>query len=266
MTYKISDEEMHEVPGCTPLKIYIVLNNSPNGMTAAELAERLNVPKSSIYYSMSELRKLGTLVQKVGTFSKKLEFFPSFRKEKEKNQKKEESLLQGVYSSSTTSKYREEVLFEWLTADAEYVHLTCVLFELVPEGGGDLSAEIEILRPYIHRFSTWLKAKRVNLEKKGAADCRDHFISWMPSQVKLAKAKAAAEAAKSASPQHNRGAPPTLTKEQQAEQMLQKQRRMEKAAELQRHMEEQNQAAGDVTQSKGYQNIMARLGLDKRKG
>ena len=249
MTYQLTDKELQQVPGCTPLKIYIVLNNSPNGMTAAELAEMVGSSRSRTYEICEELRKTGQIFRKSGLYSGNSDKIPEIRKEKEKNQKKEE-IQQGIILSSTTTKNSELVLFEWLTADAEYVHLLCKVYELVPEGGASQEAEIEVLRPFILHFHDWLNAKRVNLQKKGAADCQDHFLRWMSSQVKRAKAAAGVSTPSPSgdSPCLRRRvstAQPSLTQEQLNEQMLQKQRRMEQAEELQRHLEEQQKAAQD---------------------
>ena len=260
MTYQLTDEELQQVPGCTPLKIFIVLNNSPNGMTAAELAERLGINKRTAYLALTKMKESSQIVKNSSLFCRKLHKNEENFKEKEKNQKKEESLT----TTSTTTRMREnfdekEILFSWLTEREDFLRELAKRNGLLKEGGGETDTHeglIEVFRPYIEEFAERLRLEDVDIWLKGRHDTLKHFYSWLP---KYMRAKAAPP------PQYSRGAPQTLTKEQQDEQFLQKRRRMEKAAELQRHMDEQNRAAENSTQSEGYKNIMARFGHNKPK-
>ena len=158
----------------------------------------------------------------------------------------------------------KEILFSWLTEREDYLRELAKRNGLLKEGGGGETPEtathvelIEVFRPYIEEFAERLRLEDVDIWLKGRHDTLKHFYSWLPKYI---RAKAAPPPA-----QHSRGAPPTLTKEQLDEQLLQKRRRMEKAEELQRQMDEQNRAAENSTQSEGYKNIMARVGHNKPK-
>ena len=285
MTYQLTDEELQQVPGCTPLKIFIVLNNSPNGMTAAELAGRLHIPERTVFHNLAKMSEVAhKYCQKWHTLQdvalsarsctdllQDVAVSATFDKEKEKNQKKEESLT----TTSTTTRMREdldekEILFSWLTEREDYLHELAKRNGLLKEGGGETHTQtelIEVFRPYIEEFAERLRLEDVDIWLKGRHDTLKHFYSWLP---KYMRAKEAEDnnpllRPKGHLPCLRGGVASTLTKEQQDEQLLQKRRRMEKAAELERHLDEQNRAAENSTQSEGYLNIMARFGHNKPK-
>ena len=286
MTYQLTDEELQQVPGCTPLKIFIVLNNSPNGMTAAELAERLHIPERTVFHNLAKMSEVAhKYCQKWHTLQdvalsarsctdllQDVAVSATFDKEKEKNQKKEENLT----TTSTTARMREdldekEILFSWLTEREDYLRELAKRNGLLKEGGGGETHThtelIEVFRPYIEEFAERLRLEDVDIWLKGRHDTLKHFYSWLPKYIRAKEA----EALSTPSPlsgyfpclrRRVSGVASTLTKEQQDEQMLQKRRRMEKAEELQRQMEEQTKAA--ASDSEAMHRIFARFGLDKR--
>ena len=260
MDYVVSDEELRRIPGCTPLKIYIVLNNSPNGATAAMLANQLHTPASTLFKALPKLSKMGVLWKNGSIYFPNVEKSSTSGKEREKNQKRRENSLNGEkYSSSTSYKQVFDVLFSWLTSDEVYLVDLCELAELVPASSPDNELRKELLRPFIQVFARWLRVQKSDILQKGAEDCKNHFLRWLPSQIERRNKKAAAKAKSSSSPRSARGQ--QLTEEQQAEQMLQKRRRMEKAEEQQRHLDEIQREADGSTDTTARDRIFARLGL-----
>ena len=265
MEYTVTDEELRRIPGCTPLKIYIVLNNSPNGATAAMLANQLHTPSSTLFKALPKLSKMGVLWKNGSIYFPNVEKTSTFGKEREKNQKRRESSLNGEkYSSSTSYKQVFDVLFSWLTSDEVYLVDLCELAELVPASSPDNELRKELLRPFVQVFARWLRVQKSDILKKGAEDCKNHFLRWLPSQIERRNKKAAAKAKPSSSPRSARGQ--QLTEEQQREDMLLKRRRLELAAEQQRHLEEIQRAADGSTDTTARDRIFARLGLNKTKG
>ena len=265
MEYTVTDEELRRIPGCTPLKIYIVLNNSPNGATATMLADATGSPRRSVFSALQKMQKSSLLCKNGTIYCRFLHKSATFGKEREKNQKRRENSLNGEkYSSSTSYKQVFDVLFSWLTSDEVYLVDLCELAELVPASSPDNELRKELLRPFVQVFARWLRVQKSDILKKGAEDCKNHFLRWLPSQIERRNKKAAAKAKSSSSPRSARGQ--QLTEEQQAEQMLQKRRRMEKAEEQQRHLDEIQRAADGSTDTTARDRIFARLGLNKTKG
>ena len=255
----MTDEELRRIPGCTPLKIYIVLNNSPNGATATMLSRQLGCPPSSVFRTLPKLSKAGILSKNGTIYYRNRDKTTTFGKEREKNQKRRENSLNGEkYSSSTSYKQVFDVLFSWLTSDEVYLVDLCELAELVPASSPDNELRKELLRPFVQVFARWLRVQKSDILKKGAEDCKNHFLRWLPSQIERRNKKAAAKAKSSSSPRSARGQ--QLTEEQQAEQMLQKRRRMEKAEELQRHMDEIRRTAESSTDTTARDRVFARFG------
>ena len=267
MEYKVTEDELRRIPGCTPLKIYIVLNNSPNGATAAMLANQLHTPKSTLFKALPKLSKMGVLWKNGSIYFQQVDKTSTFGKEREKNQKRKESSLNGEkYSSSTSYKQVFDVLFSWLTSDEAYLVDLCELAELVPASSPDNELRKELLRPFVQVFARWLRVQKSDILKKGAEDCKNHFLRWLPSQIERRNKKAAAKAKSSSSPRSARGQAQQLTEEQQREDMLLKQRRLELAAEQQRHLDEIQRAADSNTDTTARDRVIARLGLNKKKG
>ena len=301
MDYVVSDEELRRIPGCTPLKIYIVLNNSPNGATAAMLANQLQTPVSTMYRTLPKLSKMGILSKNGTIFYHNREKILTFDKEKEKNQKKKENPKVNIPSSSSLSI--EEVIekiFDWFFADADYLKRLCDMFEIPCAETGDMQKIKEGLEPYVKSFARFLRMKKTDLETKGAEDTKEHFTKWMQKGNYQRIARALERAAEKKERESVLNSPPDtqrtlplrqgeypkgegvdyplrwrsyprgqaqqLTEEQQAEQMLQKRRRMEKAEEQQRHLDEIQRAADGSTDTTARDRIFARLGLNKTKG
>ena len=278
MEYKVTDEELRQIPGCTPLKIYIVLNNSPNGATAAMLANQLQCPRSSLFYGLSQVQKLGLLSKNGDIYSNILDKSPRFGKEKEKKQKKKENPTGNISTTTTLNKEQfVNLIFSWFLADADYMKRLCDLFEIAGAEVGDLQKMKEGLTPYVISFARLLRMHKTDLEKKGAEDTKSHFFNWMQAgnyqriarALERAAEKKEREAVHTPSPQavpspYLRGRvaqAQQLTEEQQAEQMLQKRRRMEKAEEQQRHLDEIQREADGSTDTTARDRIFARLGL-----
>ena len=178
MTYQLTDEELRTYNGTT-LKIYIVLNNSPDGMTARAIAALLEQPPSSVYLGITELRKNGIIFQNSGIFSINREKIPFFGKEKEKNQKKKENVKSSTTTSPAQAREDEDELFSWLTDSDEYLQT------LAMRNGIDLSGGlIDAYKPYIEEFTTLLKLRDEDIYLKGRSDVKSHFASWLPKYIR----------------------------------------------------------------------------------
>ena len=138
MEYKVTEDELRRIPGCTPLKIYIVLNNSPNGATAAMLAEATNSPKSSLFRGLSVVSKMGLLSKNGNIYSRFWDSSLKNGKEKEKKQKKKENPTKVNIPSSSSLSIEEviEKIFDWFFADADYLKRLCDMFEIFKHAFG----------------------------------------------------------------------------------------------------------------------------------
>lgn len=286
MDYQVTDDEMRHIPGCTPLKIYIVLNNSPNGATAAMLANQLHIPKRTTFMALHKMQDSAQVCKNGTIYCRNQHKSAINDKEKEKNQKKKENPPKVNIPSSSSLSIEEviEKIFDWFFADADYLKRLCDMFEIPCAETGDKQKIKEGLEPYVKSFARFLRMKKTDLETKGAEDTKEHFTKWMQKgnyqRIARALERAAEKQAKAAlnSPPKVGGVPAgggsmsrysnssTLTPAQQAEQMLQKRRRMEKAEEVQRHMDEIQRAADSCTDTTARDRVFARFGRNKTKG
>ena len=181
MTYQVTDDELRHIPGCTPLKIYIVLNNSPNGMTAAELAELTGSPKRTVFTTLGEMLKSAQLCKNGTIYVQKRHKSAEMALEKERTKEKENISSKNL-KEEEGARAREEKEVDFISslldnnAQLEALLMTC---HLPPQA--DLQT---YFRPFAERFKTDLEASGEDLYLLDRKSAKYRFKCWFTKHYK----------------------------------------------------------------------------------
>ena len=141
------------------LKVAILLENHPDGLTAKELASMLRLTDRCVYKALDELNKCSQ-IERMGTkFMNKRSQIEQTFKEKERSKEKRNNNI--INTSTTTSTIDTHESFDesndpfsWLTDDEETMTALVMNNRLPAE-----QTPLETLRPYIETFLDREKAK-----------------------------------------------------------------------------------------------------------
>ena len=161
------------------LKICLVLDYNPEGLTADEIRGILGISKAGFYRGLDAVSKVRPILKNETKFVLEMRKSLNFEKEKEKNQKKKENVKSSTTTSPTQAREDEDELFSWLTDSDEYLQT------LAMRNGIDLSGGlIDAYKPYIEEFTTLLKLREEDIYLKGRSDVKSHFASWLPKYIR----------------------------------------------------------------------------------
>ena len=180
MIYQVTDEELRSFHGTT-LKIFIVLNNSPNGMTAAELIGETNESRSSVYRALDLCLKMGQISQNGTQYVSKWDKNPKLGLEKERTKEKENISSKNL-KEEEGARTREEKEVDFISAildnnaQLEALLMTC---HLPPQA--DLQS---YFRPFAERFKTDLEASGEDLYLLDRKSAKYRFKCWFTKHYK----------------------------------------------------------------------------------
>ena len=181
MIYQVTDEELRSFHGTT-LKIFIVLNNSPNGMTAAELIGETNESRSSVYRALDLCLKMGQISQNGTQYVSKWDKNPKLGLEKERTKEKENISSKNLKEEEEGARTREEKEVDFISAildnnaQLEALLMTC---HLPPQA--DLQS---YFRPFAERFKTDLEASGEDLYLLDRKSAKYRFKCWFTKHYK----------------------------------------------------------------------------------
>ena len=277
----LSDNQTFQVEGRAllslngwALKAYILLRNSEEALTCAEIAQALQTERNAVWYALQRELVERRFVQKTDNkyqvfkfpFTPLNEKFTALNdcskidKEQERSKEKEKK--------NSSSSAREKI-FSWLTKNEETMRVLCMREKITVEDAQSEDSLREALEPYIEEFWRGLIAEGGDLYQLDPFDTRRHFSNWLrkyrrkeemvhtPSacghlskefyeshRLSIAAPDLLAKGDRRLLHPYYRGrVSRELTEEQIDEQMLMKRRREEQAAELQRKYDEQQAEA-----------------------
>ena len=230
------------------LKAYILLRNSEEALTCAEIAQALQTERNAVWYALQRELVERRFVQKTDNkyqvfkfpFTPLNEKFTALNDCSKTDKEQERSKEKEKKNSSSSAR---EKIFSWLTKNEETMRVLCMREKITVEDAQSEDSLREALEPYIEEFWRGLIAEGGDLYQLDPFDTRRHFSNW------LRKYRRKEEMDRVERPAFGLKVERKKPDYQIEEQMLMKRRREEKAEELQRKYDEQQaeaEVAGDA--------------------
>ena len=183
------------------LKVFIILSNNSQPLSASQLAEQLSLTPRAIYKALDELNKRSLLVNNGSLFCTKVHYCEQKFNEKERSKEKEnidKIIISSAAATRAPEQNFENIIFSWLTDNRDY--LTALAMRNHIAYTDEENGLIDAFRPYIAEFTALLRLRVTDIYQKGREDTKNHFISWLPKYLLVAPKHSAPAAPAHAAP------------------------------------------------------------------